>query len=287
MNKRLNVRKTHKMFINGKFVRSESERTYNWNSKQIKTSINICQASRKDFRDAIISAKNAFPSWKSKTAYNRAQIIYRCAEIIEGRSPQLIEELVLQGISQSKAVTEVKQTIDTLVYFAGWADKYNQIFSTVNPVSSPYFSFSVLEPTGIIVIIPSEKSGLLGILGGIIPTIIGGNTCVTLMPQDYPLCAASLAESLHSSDVPPGVVNIITGFQSELLEHFATHMEVNGLIYFGENIDTITAIEQNASQNLKRVSICHDKDWMYNDSLHPYSILRTQETKTTWHPIGY
>ena len=287
MNDRIDVRKTHKMFINGKFARSESERTFSWTTSDTKDSTNICRASRKDFRDSVLAAKNAFSGWSSRTAYNRAQIIYRCAEILEGRSAQLVEELHAQGLDPDDAQLEVRQTIDLLVYYAGWADKYQQLFSSVNPVSAPYFNFTALEATGVVAIIAPRESGLLGIVSAIAPTLVGGNTCVTLISEEHPLCTASLSETLHTSDVPAGVVNLLTGFRSELIEQFSTHMEVNALIYFGEDKDEITQIETNAAENVKRVSICARHDWEYESSLSPYAILRTQETKTTWHPIGF
>ena len=283
----MDVRKTHKMFINGKFARSESGRTYNWTTPDNKDSTNICHASRKDFRDSVSAAKNALSGWSARTAYNRAQIIYRCAEILEGRSAQFIEELRAQGLNTEDATEEVRQTIDLLVYYAGWADKYGQLFSSVNPVSAPYFNFTVLEATGVVAIIAPQESGLLGIIAAIAPTLVGGNTCVALISQDHPLCASSLSETLHTSDVPAGVVNLLTGFRSELIEPFSTHMEVNALLYFGEDNNEITQIETNAAENVKRVSICTNQDWEDKSSLSPYAILRTQESKTTWHPIGF
>jgi acyl-CoA reductase-like NAD-dependent aldehyde dehydrogenase len=287
MDDRIDVRKTHKMFIDGNFARSESGRTYNLTTQDSKESINICHASRKDFRDSVSAAKNALSGWSARTAYNRAQIIYRCAEILEGRSAQFIEELRAQGLNPEDAHKEVRKSIDLLVYYAGWADKYGQLFSSVNPVSAPYFNFTVLEATGVVAIIAPQESGLLGIIAAIAPALVGGNTCVTLISQERPLCASSLAETLHTSDIPAGVVNLLTGFRSELIEPFATHMEVNALLYFGEDNDEITQIETNAAENVKRVSICTKQDWKDESSLSPYAILRTQESKTTWHPIGY
>ncbi len=166
-------------------------------------------------------------------------------------------------------------------------NKYQQLFSSVNPVSAPYFNFTALEATGVVAIIAPRESGLLGIVSAIAPTLVGGNTCVTLISEENPLCTSSLSETLHTSDVPAGVVNLLTGFRSELIEQFSTHMEVNALIYFGEDKDEITQIETNAAENVKRVSICARHDWEYESSLSPYAILRTQETKTTWHPIGF
>ena len=285
MGNRIDVLKTHKLFIGGRFVRSESGRTFRWESPSDKAT-NICRASQKDFRDAVTAARGAFPGWAGRTAYNRGQIIYRCAEMLEGRSAQFREELHLQGMSPATARSEVARTIDLLIYYAGWADKYGQIFSRVNPVAAPYFNFTVLEATGVVAIIAPRESGLLGLLAAIVPIITGGNTCVVLAARDYPLCAVSLAETLHTADLPAGIVNLLTGCRSELLEPFATHMDVNALIYFGDQHTEIVQVESSATENVKRVTICGRSDWEGEDALNPYAILRAQETKTTWHPIG-
>ncbi|MDP6792700.1 MAG: aldehyde dehydrogenase family protein [Anaerolineales bacterium] len=284
--KRLDVRKTHKLFIGGSFPRSESGRTFRWESPDGAVA-NICRASRKDFRDAVTASRGAFRGWTGRTSYNRAQILYRCAEMLEGRSSQFHDELRLQGASPSAARKEVARAIDLLIYYAGWADKYGQIFSRVNPVAAPYFNFTVPEATGVVAVFAPSESGLLGLLAALTPVITGGNTCVVLAARDHPLCAVSLAETLHTADLPAGVVNLLTGFRAELLEPFATHMDVNALVYFGDDIAEIAQAETSAAENVKRVAVCGRADWEGADALNPYAILRTQETKTTWHPIGF
>lgn len=286
MSKRLEVRKTHKLFIAGRFPRSESGHTFHWEAPDGTTAANICRASRKDFRDAVTAARDACPGWEERTSYNRGQILYRCAEMLEGRSAQFREELRLQGASPSAARKEVARAIDLLIYYAGWADKYAQIFSRVNPVAAPYFNFTVPEATGVVAVLAPRESGLLGLLAALAPVITGGNSCVALAARDYPLCAVSLAETLHTADLPAGVVNLLTGFRRELLEPFATHMDVNALVYFGDDRAEITQAENSAAENVKRVTVCGRADWEGAAALNPYAILRTQDTKTTWHPIG-
>ncbi len=287
MGKRLDVRKTHKLFIGGSFPRSESGRTFRWEAPDGAAAANICRASRKDFRDAAAVARAAFAGWAGRTAYNRAQIIYRCAEMLEGRSAQFREELRLQGASATAARKEVSGAIDLLIYYAGWADKYGQLFSRVNPVAAPYFNFTVLEATGVVAVVAPSESGLLGLLAALAPVITGGNTCVALAARDYPLCAVSLAETLHTADLPAGVVNLLTGFRVELLAPFATHMDVNALVYFGDDRTEIAQAESSAAENVKRVAVCGRAEWEGAAALNPYAILRTQETKTTWHPIRF
>jgi len=286
MSKRLDVRKTHKLFIGGRFPRSESGRTFRWDASD-GSAANICRASRKDFRDSVTAARGAFPGWAGRTSYNRAQIIYRCAEMLEGRSTQFREELRLQGVSASAARKEVARAVDMLIYYAGWADKYGQLFSRVNPVAAPYFNFTVPEATGVVAVVAPRESGLLGLLAALAPVITGGNTCVTLAARNYPLCAVSLAETLHTADLPAGVINLLTGFRRELLEPFASHMDVNALVYFGNDSAEISLAESSAAENVKRVTVCGRSEWEGAAALNPYAILRTQETKTTWHPVGF
>lgn len=287
MSKRLDVRRTHKLFIGGRFPRSESGRTFRWEAPDSAAAANICRASPKDFRDAVTEARSAFPNWAGRTPYNRAQILYRCAEMLEGRSEQFRDELRLQGASAASARKEVVLATDLLIHYAGWADKYCQIFSRVNPVAEPYFNFTVPEPTGVVAVIAPSESGLLGLLAAITPVITGGNACVALTATGHPLCAVSLAETLHTADIPAGVVNLLTGFRSDLLEPFATHMDVNALVYFGDESTEITQVESSAAENVKRVTVCGRADWEGRTALNPYAIMRTQETKTTWHPIGF
>ena len=281
---RIEVLKTYKIYIGGKFPRTESGRYYQPQSNGVVLG-NICQSSRKDFRNAVVVARSAQGGWSSKSAYNRSQILYRVAEILEGRRVQFINELVQQGSKRPQAEKEVNLSIDRLIYFAGWCDKYTQIFSSVNPVASSHFNFSVPEPTGVVAILAPEESGLLGLISQIAPTIAGGNTCVVLASENKPLCSVTLAEVLSTSDVPGGVINILTGNRKELIPHFASHMDVNALVYCGDNAAEIKTIHEAAVDNLKRVKIRDGGGYVNDKYENPYLISSLQETKTTWHPI--
>ncbi|MDB5038151.1 MAG: aldehyde dehydrogenase [Bacteriovoracaceae bacterium] len=283
---RLNVLKTYKIYIDGKFPRSESGRYYTLESAKGKAIANVSLCSRKDFRDAVTAARAAQLKWASATAYNRGQILYRIAEMLEARRTQFIEELVLQGSTSEAAQAEVETSIDRLVYFAGWSDKYQQIFSSVNPVASSHFNFSILEPTGVVGLLAPEENSLLGLISALAPIIVGGNSCVLLASGSKPLCSVSFAEVLNSSDVPAGVVNILTGYRKELLSHFSSHMDVNAVVYAGDSDDEFKTIQQNAVSNLKRIIRFSPKNWYSPECESPYRILDCQETKTTWHPIG-
>ena len=286
MKKRLDVLKTYKIYIDGKFPRTESGRYYMLEGKNKKPIANICRGSRKDFRNSVVAARKAFPDWSGRTAYNRGQILYRIAEMLEGRREQFVSELRVLGDSQTMAEKEINISIDRLIYYAGWADKYLQLFSTVNQVASPHFNFSVPEPTGVVSIIAPEESGLLGLVSVISPVIAGGNTCIVLASHSKPLCAVSFSEVLHSSDVPGGVVNMLTGIRSELLDNFSTHMDVNAVIYCGDDKKEGKKIMEYSSLNVKRPHIINTRDWTKDKAQGPYQILDTQEIKTTWHPIG-
>jgi acyl-CoA reductase-like NAD-dependent aldehyde dehydrogenase len=283
---RLAVLKTYKIYVGGKFPRSESGRYYLLKDTAGRAIANICDCSRKDFRDAVVVARAAQSSWASRSAYNRGQILYRIAEMLEGRAAQFVDELQQSGLAASAARKEVQQTIDRWVHYAGWADKYQQIFSSVNPVSSSHFNFSLLEAMGVVAIIAPEESALLGLSSVIAPTICGGNACIALASHRKPLCAVTLSEVLATSDLPGGVVNILTGKRSELIPHFASHMDVNACIWCGDESEERTAIRTAAAGNVKRI-VEHDRtDWSAEDAQSPYLILDTQEVKTTWHPIG-
>ena len=286
MSKRIDVKKTYKLFIDGKFTRTESGRYIKWSDAENKTVVNICRGSRKDFRNAMVAARKAVYSWSSRTAYNRAQILYRIGEMLESRSDQFMAELHLQGLTKKQAKDEINQSIDRLIYYAGWADKYQQIFSRVNPVSMPYFNFTVPEATGVVAAIAPDNSSLLGLLSIMTPVIAGGNSIVVLASESFPLCSISFAEVLSTSDVPSGVVNILTGYRSELVEHFSSHMDVNAVIYCGDNPDEQKLVETNAALNVKHVIQYPDQDWAKDIRQSPYHILKCQETKTTWHPVG-
>jgi len=283
--KRLEVLKTYKIYIGGQFPRTESGRYYIATNNKGEQLANVCLSSRKDFRDAVVSARNAFKGWSARAAFNRGQILYRIAEMFEGRKAQFIEELAKQDVSKVQAQKEVTLSIDRLIYYAGWCDKYHQIFGTVNPVASSHFNFSVPEATGVVAAIAPQESSLIGLVSSIGPIIAGGNTCVILASETKPLCAVSFAEVVNSSDVPGGVVNILTGKPSELFSHFASHMDVNAIVYCGNDELIQKEIQQKAAGNVKRVLVYRDVNWLSEKGQTPYYILNLQEIKTTWHPI--
>jgi len=284
MSKRIKVLKTYKIFIDGKFPRTESGRYYQLKKDNISIA-NVCLSSRKDLRNAVLSARNAFESWSNKSAYNRSQILYRIAEMMEGKKTQFIEELILQGEDSNKSILEIDQSIDRIIYFAGWPDKINPIFGSVNPVASSHFNFTILEPMGVVGIVAPEKISLLGLVSSIIPVILSGNTCVAIASEKLPLCAISLAEVISNSDVPNGVVNIITGSKDELAPHLAQHMDVNALGIKIDNKELKNKMFFQASNNLKRV-VDVSKYKIEDSSFEsPYIIKKFMEAKTTWHPI--
>jgi acyl-CoA reductase-like NAD-dependent aldehyde dehydrogenase len=284
--KRLNVLKTYKMYIGGQFPRTESGRYYTALNKAGGKLANMCLGSRKDFRDAMVSARTAFGGWSARSAFNRGQILYRIAEMLEGRRAQFVEELMQQDVPLKQAEAEVELSIDRLVYYSGWCDKYQQIFSSVNPVASSHFNFSVAEPMGVVSIIAPQQSGLLGLVSVIAPAIAGGNTCVLLASYDKPLCAVTFAEVLNSSDLPGGVVNIITGSVKELAPYFGDHMDVNATVYCDGDKAVQSMLKEKGAMNVKRVFIYADRDFnSEEEGQSPYYILDLQEIKTTWHPI--
>lgn len=282
---RIAVLKTYKIYIGGQFPRTESGRYYTPFNKAGKPLANMCLSSRKDFREAVVAARNAFGGWSARAAFNRGQILYRIAEMLEGRKAQFIDELLQQGSTKEQAENEVNISIDRLVYYAGWCDKYQQLFSAVNPVASSHFNFSTPEPTGVVSIIAPQQTSLLGLVSVIAPVIAGGNTCVVLASESKPLCAITFAEVINSSDVPGGVINILTGKVAELAKHFADHMDVNATIFCENDIDTKKLIQDKSALNVKRVFFYDDVKWNVADAENPYFILDTQEIKTTWHPI--
>ena len=283
---RVAVEKTYKIYIGGKFPRTESGRYFALHDGDDQVIANVCRGSRKDFRNAVVAARSAVAGWSAASAYLRGQILYRVAEMLEGRRDQFVSELKRQGESKRHAVTEVDQSIDRLIYYAGWADKYQQVFSAVNPVSSSHFNFSVLEPTGVVAVLAPENSGLLGLISNIAPAIVGGNTCVVLASESRPLSAVSFAEVLHASDVPGGVVNILTGYRDELRAQFASHMDVNAVVYCDGDAAVAKDVQTAAADNVKRVVSRVERKWSAADGQNPYLIRDTQEVKTTWHPIG-
>ena len=283
---RLPVLKTYKIYVGGKFPRTESGRYRLLKTPAGEPLANVCQCSRKDFRDAVVAARAAQGSWASKTAYNRGQILYRIAEMLEGRAAQFVEELTLTGLAASAARDEVSATVDRLVHYAGWCDKYQQVFSSVNPVASSHFNFSVPEPTGVVAILAPENPPLLGLVSVVAPAIAGGNTVVALASTSSPLAAVTFAEVLATSDLPGGVVNLLTGDRRELVDPFASHMDVNACVYCGDDPVELTTIRTKAALNVKRVVAYDRTDWRSDEAQGPYFILDTQEVKTTWHPVG-
>lgn len=282
---RLDIQKTYKLYIGGKFPRTESGRYYPINNGKGNLIANICLASRKDFRNAVVVARKAQSSWAKISALNKGQVLYRIAEMLEGRKEQFIAELITEGETVKNAKTEVNNAIDRLVYYAGWSDKYQQIFSAVNPVASPHFNFSNVEPVGVVSIIAPEKQSLLALVSVMAPAIVGGNTVIILASETKPLSAISFAEALNSSDVPGGVVNILTGKREELITHMASHMDVNAIVYCGKDEKHIKSISELASNNVKRVVFYNTEDWTSTECESPYLIEQMQEIKTTWHPI--
>ncbi len=284
--KRLAVAKTYKLYIGGKFPRTESGRYFPLEDRKGNVIANVCRGSRKDFRNAVVAARKAQLPWAGASAYLKGQILYRIAEMLEGRREQFAAELELQGCARRAAEKEVDSSIDRLIYYAGWSDKYQQVFSAVNPVASSHFNFSVLEPTGVVAALLPEDGGLLGLVSNVAPIIVGGNTCVVLASESQPLSAVSFAEVLHAADVPGGVVNVLTGYRAELTEHFASHMDVNAIVYCDGGRKTARAVQELAAANVKRVVARAGIDWRDKAAQHPYLIRDTQEVKTTWHPIG-
>ncbi|MBL0095338.1 MAG: aldehyde dehydrogenase family protein [Bacteroidetes bacterium] len=278
---RLDVRKTYKLYIDGKFPRTESGRVVALKDASGKLIANVCRGSRKDLRDSIVSNRKAQEGWAKKSAYNKAQILYRIAETLEGRRAQFIDTLVQQGDSSVNAKKEVDAAIDLLVYYAGWSDKYIQVFSSVNPVESSHFNFSYHEPMGVVSVVAPLQQGLMGMVSLLAPMIIGGNVCTLLASEKYPLTAVDFGEVLNASDVPGGVVNILTGYRKEFLSHASSHMDINAILFADLDTEQKKLVQINAALNVKRVL-----DFSKEDIQSPYRILAAQETKTTWHPIG-
>jgi acyl-CoA reductase-like NAD-dependent aldehyde dehydrogenase len=284
---RLPVLKTYKLAIGGKFPRGESGRVAAAHSLDGRTHLaNYCVASRKDFRDAVVAARKAQPAWGKATAYLRGQILYRAAELAEVRRGELESELSRAGAKN--ASREVNLAIDRLVHFAGWSDKFSQIYSSVNPVASAHFNFTSPEPTGVVVALCPDSPSLLGLVSLIAPAVLSGNTCVVLASETLPLVAITLGEILATSDLPGGVVNLLTGFRTELAPHFASHMDVNAIVDGSSDPQITETLRSGSAENLKRYANrpWAQSDWLTDSSADPYWILDTVEMKTTWHPAG-
>lgn len=281
---RLEVLKTYKIFIGGQFPRTESGRYYKPLDSKGKALANICLSSRKDVRNAVVAARKAFGAWSERAAFNRGQILYRIAEMLEGRQAQFVDELMRQGSSKGAATNEVNLSIDRIVYYAGWCDKYNQVVSSVNPVSSSHFNFSSLEPMGVVGIVAEQSTSLIGLVSLILPAICGGNSTVVLASEKLPLCAVTFAEVINSSDVPAGVINILTGSPDEMAVTLASHMDVNALITSNLETKLSNKLALLSVDNLKR-KFDYEKNWVEKDKQALHYISDLQEIKTTWHPI--
>ena len=284
---RVDVRKTYKLYVGGKFPRSESGRSYPVAGADGTHLANAALASRKDVRDAVVAARKAFGAWSSATAYNRGQVLYRIAEMLEGRRDQFVGEVAqAEGLTKRRATAVVDAAIDRWVWYAGWTDKFAQAFGSSNPVAGPYFNFSVPEPTGVVAAIAPQSSSLLGFVSVVAPILVSGNTVVVLASEERPLPAITLSEALGTSDVPGGVVNILTGRVEELAPHLAAHMDVNAVDLTGCAGSDTADLEQAAADNVKRVvrSPAAEPDW--RSAPDPSRILAFTETKTVWHPVG-
>ena len=285
---RLAVRKTYKLYIGGAFPRSESGRSFEVTGAGGGFLANAALASRKDARDAVVAARKAFPGWSGATAYNRGQVLYRVAEVLEGRRAQFADEVRLAvGGSHKSAFAEVDAAVDRWVWYAGWSDKLAQVRGGANPVAGPYFNFSLPEPTGVVAVLAPQDSPLLGLVSVLAPAIVSGNTVVVVASEKYPLPAVTLAEVLATSDVPGGVVNLLTGRAAEIAPWLASHMDVNAIDLAGA-LDAPGALADDlavaAAENLKRVVRLPVSDWTAEPGLD--RMIATLETKTVWHPLG-
>jgi acyl-CoA reductase-like NAD-dependent aldehyde dehydrogenase len=283
---RLAVRKTYKLYIGGAFPRSESGRTYPVLSSTGQLLAHAAQASRKDLRDSVVAARKAFPGWSAATAYNRGQVLYRIAEMLEGRSDQFAAEIsAAEGVSITAATTTVAAAVDRWVWYAGWADKYAQVMGSSNPVSGPYFNFSLPEPTGVVGVFAPQDSSFLGLASVIAPVIATGNTAVVVTSELRPLPAVSLAEVLATSDLPGGVINLLTGSAAELAPWLAGHRDVNALDVTGLDPAARIAVQQAAADSVKRVYVPRNApDWAADPGIG--RLTSFVEIKTVWHPIG-
>jgi acyl-CoA reductase-like NAD-dependent aldehyde dehydrogenase len=289
VSERLAVKKTYKLYIGGKFPRSESGRSYQVADAKGRFLANAAYASRKDARDAVVAARKAFPGWSGATAYNRGQVLYRVAEVMEGRRAQFADEVAAgEGLSRGKAEKVVDEAIDRWVWYAGWADKIAQVVGSSNPVAGPYFDFSVPEPTGVVAVLAPQRSSLLGLVSVLAPVLVGGNTAVVASSYQRPLPAITLREVLATSDVPGGVVNLLTGRLGDTAPWLAAHMDVNAIDLSGAagDVEHARELELAAAENLKRVvrAPAEEPDWAASPGLE--RITSYLETKTVWHPVG-
>ena len=289
MSTRLGVKKTYKLYIGGNFPRSESGRYLSAKSPAGAHLDNYAHASRKDFRDAVVAARAAVDGWSKATAYNRGQILYRAAEMLQNRASELVNEVARStGVSAAKAKREVTLAIDRLVYFAGWTDKYPQTFGSVNPVATSHFDFTTPEPTGVVVVLAPDEPSLVAVVSLVAPVILSGNTAIVIPSEKFPLPAVTFAEILATSDLPGGVVNILTGKRAELVPHIAGHLDVNAVVDGAGNAELSAKLQSGTAINLKRYAnrALAPADWFTAKAEDPYWILDTVELKTAWHPIG-
>ena len=286
---RLDVKKTYKLYIGGKFPRSESGRYLPARSATGAHLDNYSHASRKDFRDAVVAARVAVAGWSKATAYLRGQILYRTAEMLQNRRAELVAEIArATGASAASAKREVAVTIDRLVHYAGWTDKYSQIFGSVNPVASSHFNFTTPETMGVIVVLAPDEPSLVALVSLVAPVILSGNAVIVVASERYPLPAVTLTEILATSDLPGGVVNLLTGNRAELAPHIASHMDVNAIVDGTGDAALGAQLQAGTAINLKRYAQRSLKtaDWFTTKAEDPYWILDTVEYKTAWHPIG-
>ncbi|MFC9736456.1 aldehyde dehydrogenase family protein [Streptomyces noursei] len=285
MSERLAVFKTYKLYVGGKFPRSESGRVYEVTDAKGSWLANAPLASRKDARDAVVAARKAFGGWSGATAYNRGQILYRVAEMLEGRRDQFVAEVAdAEGLSKAKAAAQVDAAVDRWVWYAGWSDKVAQIAGSSNPVAGPYFNLSAPEPTGVVAVVAPQESSFLGLVSVLAPVIVTGNTAVVVAAERAPLPTLSLAEVLATSDLPGGVVNLLSGRTAELSAPLAAHQDVNALDLAGADAALATELETAAADNLKRVLRPRATDWTADPGTD--RLLSFLETKTVWHPMG-
>ncbi|MBL1088729.1 aldehyde dehydrogenase family protein [Streptomyces sp. NPDC001739] len=285
MSERLSVFKTYKLYVGGKFPRSESGRVYEVSDAKGNWLANAPLSSRKDARDAVVAARKAFGGWSGATAYNRGQILYRIAEMLEGRRDQFVAEVSdAEGLSKSKATAQVEAAIDRWVWYAGWSDKVAQIAGGANPVAGPYFNLSSPEPTGVVAVLAPQESSFLGLVSVIAPAVVTGNTVVVVASEKSPLPALSLGEVLATSDLPGGVVNVLSGRTAEIAAPLAAHQDVNALDLAGADAGLAKELETAAADNLKRVLRPRTEDWSADPGTD--RLLAFLETKTVWHPMG-
>ena len=288
--KRLPISKTYKLYIGGQFPRTESGRTLKVVDLKGNLFAHLCYGSRKDFRNAVVCARQAQGSWFARSAYNRGQILYRMAEMLEGKREEFVGALMQTCPGgRRRAVKEVDAAIDCLINFAGWSDKYSQIVGCNNPVSGPYYNFTIPEPVGVVGIIAPNEEPLLSLVAMLAPVIVSGNTVVILGSQQYPICTSLFAEVCATSDVPAGVINLLTSKRDELIEYYADHRDLNAVLAAGCSPEERVILERGSSVNLKRVriSMLNSKDWYDKDLIEsPYRIERFVEMKTIWHPVG-